>query len=169
MAIKKVKNKKQIFENLKEREVHYLTFKELEGKYYLAGSSYKLANNKTPLGSLIAEINESWSKVYNDDLASDTLPKKLPEYIIDGFKKRLKNDIKKSLYLEYKAYQHNECNYFELEDDTLEITTSFKEAKQPLFDIVNSLTNIEDFFRFAMLLQNDGAMRIYLLDLFASK
>jgi hypothetical protein len=162
-------NKKQALELINGKQILYLIFREFKGNYYTANHMNSLHDNRTPTDSLVCETAESSDQVKKDELLLHELPKKLPSYIIEGFKKRLYNDVKKSLVKDYNAFKERECNFWELEDDILEATDAFKDAKKLLFDIINSLTNIKDFFGFAMLLQERGAINIYLLDLWKAK
>lgn len=164
--MKKIENKEDIKQYLQDEDSHYLVFRKFNDNYYIEYSSNKLPKNRTPADSLVCDIKESWDQVCKDKLVTHKLPAKLPSYIIEGFKKRLKYETIISLHSKYYTFRKKQGGHLgdKKLDSMLKDQTS--KAKTKIYEMIDSFTKIEDFFKFAILLQKNNALDIYWSDLF---
>ena len=145
----------------KESQPLHLVFRRFNGNYYISDNTYELSNDSTPIDSLVCTVQKTWDDIVSDKLNLHILPKKLPSYIIDGFKLRLENDIKRSLYNEYKAYeQKHMLSLFNIEQDIF-VKKKCCEAENSLVSDIKLLTKIEDFFDRSISIQKFGAVNLH--------
>ncbi len=154
-------NTKIDFNSEEVKTPYYLIFRKFEDNYYIGDHTHQLDNNLTPTDSLVCEITHSWDKVVEDKLHLHELPKKLPLYIIEGFRKRLEHDVKRSLYNEYKIYEEqNMLSLFDIEHEIF-IKKKFNEKKDYLVSNIKLSSKIEEFYNWSMLIQRQGAINIF--------
>lgn len=143
------------------KQPHYLIFRRFNSNHYLADNTNELQDNITPADSLVCEINKPYNQVVLDKLNLHELPKKLPLYIIEGFRKRLEHDVKRSLYNEYnKMLDKTMISLFNIEEE-IYLKKMFCDAKDELALTIKMLSKINDFFDFSIAIQKIGAMELY--------
>ena len=147
----------------------FLIIRKCDNNYYIADETYELANNKTPTESLVCEITKTKEEVTKDIVTMHSLPKKLPNYIIEGLRNRLAKEITNSLLKEFKSFEDEEGSFLGDKEIIETMTINYINANKMLIKLVNSFSDINDFFKFAMLIQKNKTMNIYLLDLFDKK
>jgi hypothetical protein len=159
--------KRKLYNLMQDEAVIYLIFREYQGNYYLANNLPTLINDETPAYSVVCETAESWERVCKDKIEGQTLPVTLPDYIVNGLRSRLKKEIRLTLFKEYKDFENKEggflgANYSKITS----IKDRFNTAKIQLNSIIDSISDIKSFFDFRMLIEKEGALKVYLLDLY---